>query len=259
MTIITWNSNMAFRKKADRILQYKPDILIVQECEHPDKINFALHQQQPTDYLWFGENKNKGLGIFSYSDFSLRRHKSHNEELKLIVPIVVKGRNSRYTLFAVWANNPQDPEGQYVTQVWKATQHYARLIKKNNTILVGDFNSNTIWDRPKRIGNHSTVVARLAQKNIHSAYHIYFKQQQGLESHPTLYMYRHQDKPYHIDYCFASADLMNNLATVEVGGFDAWKQYSDHVPLVVTFDIEKTTIVNSQGQVSATTPAAKHT
>ena len=31
---------MAFRKKADFILTYKPDILIVPECEHPDKLKF---------------------------------------------------------------------------------------------------------------------------------------------------------------------------------------------------------------------------
>jgi exonuclease III len=36
MKIITWNCNMAFRKKADWILQYEPDILIIPECEHPE-------------------------------------------------------------------------------------------------------------------------------------------------------------------------------------------------------------------------------
>jgi hypothetical protein len=42
MKIITWNCNMAFRKKADLILAHKPDILIVPECEHPDKLNLIL-------------------------------------------------------------------------------------------------------------------------------------------------------------------------------------------------------------------------
>lgn len=33
MKVITWNCNMAFRKKDANILSYKPDLLIVPECE----------------------------------------------------------------------------------------------------------------------------------------------------------------------------------------------------------------------------------
>ena len=65
MKIITWNCNMAFRKKAGLILAYKPDILIIPECEHPDKLKFPVGTPEPTDTLWFGTNHNKGLGIFS--------------------------------------------------------------------------------------------------------------------------------------------------------------------------------------------------
>jgi hypothetical protein len=49
-------------------------------------------------------------------------------------------------------------------------------------------------------------------------------------------LYRHQAKPYHIDYCFASGDWMAKLAAVEVGHFRTWKKYSDHVPLMVRFE-----------------------
>ena len=108
MRIITWNCNMAFRKKADIILSYKPDILIVPECEHPDKLKFNTDTPKPTDILWFGDNKNKGLGIFSYSDFRFKLIKKHNAELKMIIPIAVTGPFD-FTLYAVWADNPTDP------------------------------------------------------------------------------------------------------------------------------------------------------
>jgi len=72
MRIITWNCNMAFRKKADIILAHKPDILVVPECEHPDKLKFNADTPKPNDVLWFGSNQNKGLGIFSYCDLNLR-------------------------------------------------------------------------------------------------------------------------------------------------------------------------------------------
>jgi exodeoxyribonuclease III len=235
MKIITWNCNMAFRKKAHLLLQYEPDIVVVQECEHPDKLKFNADTPQPTDVLWTGDNKNKGLGIFSYSHFRLKLHPKHNADLKLIAPVKVLGGTTSFMLYAVWANNPHDKDGPYITQVWKALAHYKNIIRSKNTIWAGDFNSNTIWDRPRRTGNHSTVVKTLQAKGILSVYHQYFMQEQGKEIHPTHYLYRHKDKPYHLDYCFASGDFMSNLQSVEVGDFDSWKPYSDHVPVIINF------------------------
>jgi exodeoxyribonuclease III len=235
MKIITWNCNMAFRKKAGTILKYKPDILVVQECEHPDKLKFNEQTPEPTDLLWIGENKNKGLGIFSYSDFRFKLHKTYNPDLKLIAPVKVSNGTTDFILYAVWANNPNDKDGQYITQVWKALDHYKKIIRNKKIILIGDFNSNTIWDRPRREGNHSTVVKHLEAKGILSVYHCYFALEQGKEVHPTHYLYRHRNRPYHLDYCFVSGDLISNLKSVEVGDFDSWKNYSDHVPVIADF------------------------
>lgn len=235
MRLITWNCNMAFRKKACVILAHKPDVLIVPECEHPDKLDFDPTLLQPTDVLWFGSNKNKGLCIFSYGNFRLKLLRNHNPELKLIVPIAVTGGDSTFTLYAIWANNPADPDGQYVEQVWKAIHYYDRGLRSKQTVLIGDFNSNTIWDKKYRAGNHSTVVKRLEEKGIFSCYHLHHKQTQGKEEHPTFYLYQHKDKPYHLDYCFASKAMIEKLQSVEIGDYDFWKPYSDHVPVIVTF------------------------
>ena len=226
---------MCFRKKANVILAYKPDILIIPECEHPDKLRFPFDTPKAKDMLWYGTNQNKGLGIFSYGNLKLKQLTSYNPEFRMIIPIAVSDKHLRFTLYAVWANNPNDPDGQYITQVWKALNYYDPEISNKQTILAGDFNSNTIWDKPRREGNHSDVVELLEKKGVHSAYHKYFKQVQGKEQHPTLYMYRHKDKPYHIDYCFISNDFVDKIKTVEVGNYDFWKKYSDHIPLIVTF------------------------
>lgn len=227
---------MAFRKKADLILSYKPDILVVPECEHPDKLLFAHDTLKPTDILWFGKNQNKGLAIFSYCSFRFKLLDNYNSDLQWIIPIAVTGGDFDFNLFAIWANNPNDRDGQYVEQIWKALSHYNALLSNTRTMLVGDFNSNTIWDRKRREGNHSNVVKKLEEKGITSVYHLQYRQTQGEEIHPTLYMYRHKDKPYHIDYCFVSADMATKLQSVEIGEFDFWSKYSDHVPVIVTFD-----------------------
>jgi endonuclease/exonuclease/phosphatase family metal-dependent hydrolase len=47
--------------------------------------------------------------------------------------------------------------------------------------------------------------------------------------------YRHQDKPFHIDYVFVPKS--SRLRSVEVGSFPEWGHLSDHVPVVVDLDI----------------------
>jgi exodeoxyribonuclease-3 len=234
MKIITWNCNMAFRKKADLLLAYEPDILVIQECECIERLPFT-DTQKPSDMLWFGNNQHKGLAVLSYNGLKLSVLDGHNKDLQTIVPISVSGGQFNFNLFAVWAWNPTDKDGKYVEQVWKAVHHYDDLLLLKPTILAGDFNSNTIWDRKRRAGNHSNVVKYLEEKGIHSAYHLLHQQIQGKEQHPTFYLYRHQDKPYHLDYCFVSEDFAKTICAVEVGDHGFWSEYSDHVPIIVNF------------------------
>lgn len=236
MKIITWNCNMAFRRKSAAILKHKPDILVVPECEHPDLLRFGARQRKPTDVLWFGNNQHKGLGIFSYCDCRFKVRDNYDPAFQSIIPVSVTNGEFDFTLYAIWAWNPNDPDGRYVEQIWKALHHYDKELNDQPVILAGDFNSNTIWDRKHRIGNHSHVVERLESKKIYSTYHLHFKQEQGKERHPTLYMYRHKDKPYHIDYCFASAELAQRLRSVKIGRHKYWTRYSDHVPVMVTIE-----------------------
>jgi exonuclease III len=228
---------MAFRKKAGFILVHKPDILIIPECENIERLKFAQDILQPTDILWYGTNQNKGLGVFSYSDYRFELLDCHNPDFKNVLPIAVTKGKVNFILFAVWANNPQDKDGQYVTQVWKAINYYENLLSGTKTILIGDFNSNTIWDRKYRAGNHSNVVKRLEEKGIVSCYHLHHKQIQGREQHPTFYLYKHKEKAYHLDYCFASTYFIKKLVNVEIGTYNDWTALSDHKPLIVTFDL----------------------
>lgn len=228
---------MAYRRKASLLLAHKPDIVIIPECEHPDKLKFEPGVFSPNDSFWFGNNHNKGLGVFSYCDYTFQLNETHNPAFRTILPLTVKNKVDQFTLVAVWANNPEDKGFQYVGQVWKAINYYSALLKKKKTILVGDFNSNTIWHKPRREGNHSTVVEFLDKKGIHSTYHKFFNQTHGKEKHDTLFMYRHRDKSYHIDYCFASGDFINKLSHVEIGRHKEWCKHSDHTPLMVTFSI----------------------
>jgi exodeoxyribonuclease III len=234
MRIIAWNCNMAFRKKAEQVLLYKPDVLIIPECEHPDKLIFP---DSPTSVVWHGDNQHKGLGVFSFGNYELKLLPEHAPSLKTILPISVTGPDTDFTLFAIWANNPLDKGNQYIGQIWKAIHHYEHLIKPEKTILAGDFNSNSVWDKPRRTGNHTALVNALDLKGIKSIYHHRGGHLHGKEPHATFNLYKNIDKPYHLDYCFASEDFILKLTDIAIGNYNDWKKYSDHLPLIINFDI----------------------
>ena len=53
---------------------------------------------------------------------------------------------------------------------------------------------------------------------------------------PTLYMQRKTEKPYHIDYAFASRSLMKQ-SDFNIGKSDTWLKHSDHMPLIFTVSV----------------------
>lgn len=224
---------MAFRRKTHIVELEKPDILIIPECEHPDKlISLNIHA---TSVLWYGTNKNKGLAVFSFGCYHLTSMDDHNTDLKLFCPIKVTGGELDFILFAVWANNPQDRDYQYIGQVWKAILYYETLLKTEKIIIAGDFNSNVIWDKLNRKTSHTMMVEKLESIDIFSTYHRHHNQIQGKEARSTFHLYRHENKPYHIDYCFASTFFIDRIINVEIGSYNQWAKYSDHMPLIVNF------------------------
>lgn len=96
---------MAYRKKAEFIRKFHPDLVIVPECEY-------IEGSAKT--LWFGNNPKKGIGIFAYSDFKLELHSEYNPSFKYIIPIKVSGPIN-FNLFAVWAmNDTNDVRKRYI-------------------------------------------------------------------------------------------------------------------------------------------------
>lgn len=231
MRIVEWNSQGAFRKKIDRILSLNPDLLIVTECESETKLSLGIQTPKPNDFIWYGESPNKGIGIFSFSDYKFEVLAAFNPNYKFILPIKVYNKEGAFLLFAIWAmDNKEYPEARYIGQIWLALNFYNKLLSLP-TILTGDFNSNKIWDEKERVGNHTDVVKLLSEKNILSAYHKQVGVKQGEEIHPTFHMYRKKERPYHIDYLFASHQFLKG-SSLKLGQYDEWKDLSDHVPLI---------------------------
>jgi len=247
MKIIEWNSQGAFRKKNKKILSLNPDIIIVPECENEEKLQFGKLTPKPNDFFWYGDNPNKGIGIFSYSEFKFELLKEFNPRFRFIIPLKVIGKDYSFILFSIWTqDNKEKCEERYIGQIWLAINYYSDFLLNENTVLIGDFNSNKIWDYIERVGNHSDVVEKLKEKKIYSLYHKKNKLEHGKEEHATLYMYRNIEKPYHIDYCFASEEIINNGFDFSIGKPEEWIGLSDHMPIMIIINkISKKDLVNS--------------
>lgn len=233
MRIIEWNCQGAFRHKNKEILELKPDILIVPECECEEKLQFGKLTPKPNDFIWYGDTGKKGIGIFSFSNYKFKLLKEFNPEYRYIVPIEVTDGTNSLLLFAVWAmDNKKNPLARYIGQVWNAVNYYQTTLT-NNSILIGDFNSNQIWDDKERVGNHTEVVNFLNNLKIESLYHKQQDEIQGQETLKTFFMYRNLEKPYHIDYVFASHNLIINGYNLIFGKPEHWIDKSDHIPLVL--------------------------
>lgn len=234
MRLITWNCQGAFRKKAQQLTPLQPTLAVIQECECPAKLRFPQGAPLPTDFLWQGENLDKGVGLFAYGDLRFTLDERYDPAFRHCIPIRVHGEQDRH-LLAVWAMGHKQKARSYIGQVYHALLHYADFIRERETILVGDFNSNAIWDHERAFSNHSAVVRLLDAAGMVSVYHAYFDEAPGREQQPTFYWHRNAHKGYHLDYCFVPKPWLARLNTVTVGPYAPWCEHSDHTPMLIEF------------------------
>ena len=228
MRIITWNCNGALRRKFHKIEQFKADIVIIQECENPEQTADKIYKKWASNFLWIGENKNKGLGIFCKDPLKLTHNKWETNGTKYFISANI---NKRFNIVAAWNHHANSPNFGYIGQFWKYLQANKHLMT-SSIIIAGDFNSNKIWDEWDRWWNHSDVVRELEDINIRSLYHEHFKELQGKEKTPTLYLQRNVKKPYHVDYVFADRKTFGKIKNIEIGKRSEWLKCSDHMPII---------------------------
>jgi exodeoxyribonuclease III len=218
---------MALIRKMPSLLALKPDIAVVQECS---KKSVDDLRSLGLSGVWFGANPNKGLAVVC--------GKGWNPKVvgipfgKWVVPVQIHGAVD-FSLLAVWACPVGTKRADnYIGEVYRCLVKYASWFSKALPVVAaGDFNSNVQWDANRPGRNHTEVVRLLEGCGLTSSYHTHHDEKQGAETRPTYYFYRHQDRPFHIDYVFVPKGW--RLRSVEVGSFQEWGHLSDHVPLVV--------------------------
>jgi exonuclease III len=233
---VNWNCNGAFRNKYLEIASLDADIYIIQECENPALSNHKDFLLWAKNYLWLGDNKNKGIGVFAKEHIILEpldwNSKYEEHEVKLFLPVLI---NKKFQLLSVWTHKNNSPNFGYIGQFWK----YLKTNKEKfeDIIIVGDLNSNSIWDQWDRWWNHSDVINELKECEIESVYHFVNNEEQGKEKTPTFFLYRNIEKGYHIDYFLIKSKWLQKIEKYEVKERDYWLKYSDHLPQLLDIRI----------------------
>lgn len=227
MRLVTWNARRgSFSRKAPLIDHLQADVAVVPEIAAP-----ACESPQT---LWFGENPNQGMAVIAKAPYTLRRLPELPNTPKYVVPIAVDGPRS-FLLFAVWTLGEKPLP--YVQAASTAIDMYASAFSSSQVVMMGDFNSNAIWNKqhPATL-NHAAMVKRLLQHNLVSAYHHNRSLDYGTEpkSDHTFYLYGHEDKSFHIDYCFLPNTWAEKIEQVVIGNYPDWREHSDHRPLLVS-------------------------
>lgn len=219
MKIVSWNCNGAFRKKYERILKLDADIYVIRECEPIDSFKKDL-KKIISNGIWEKGVNTKGVLVFAKPEVQLEKLEWDSYGMRVFIPIMI---NDTFPLVAVWTTKPAYIEEFYIWQSVNAE----RITDKS--VIVGDFNSNAVWDKGHSERGHSVVVNMLKDKGLESAYHSVLGDKQGEETEPTFYMYRKAEKTFHIDHCFINPGMIQNYKVLD----RSWLEISDHVPIVL--------------------------
>jgi exodeoxyribonuclease-3 len=235
--IVIWNCNKALHNKYEHLLALSPDIAVIPECANIDILRQKAPSFLPTSSIWVGDDRQKGLGVFTFGTYQAEQSRTYKNDFPHIWPVRIHGPTS-FNLLAVWAchahsNSYEARQGPLM----RAMNTYRPFIQDGPTVVAGDFNDNVLWDKPKKVNNHGINVGVLTELGLRSAYHQSRGVEQGCEPEPTIYWRdRKIDGPrYHIDYCFVLGYWIDDSLTVDVGHFQEWVGIglSDHVPLIV--------------------------
>lgn len=201
-----------------------PDVAVLQECACPEAESGALR--------WAGDNPKQGIAVLAGEGWSVEPIEV-DEVPRWMVPFRVSGPRA-FTLLAVWTL----PTGSYSKALFDALERFRDLLSAGPAVVMGDFNTTSLLDRPGSAHGHGRIVGLLGEMGLESAYHAFHAEAPGAESRATYYHQWRREQPYHIDYCFVPREWLPGITGVRVGGYEEWAGRSDHRPLVVDVDLE---------------------
>lgn len=221
MRIVTWNCHHGeSRASVSELDRLGADISVLQECSAPASTDDQC--------VYFKKTSRQGVCVSAKGPWRIEAVPCSEHVLDSAYPVAISGPRS-FHMLAIWA---QKSPG-YVRAILNALDHYGDFLRSAPSVIVGDFNSNPIWDHGNRATNHTALSKRLGDEfGLISAFHGHVAPDGRPES-PTYFHQWDEARPYHLDYCFIPKSWLPNVRSVEIGTYSEWAGRSDHRPLVV--------------------------
>lgn len=166
------------------------------------------------DHLEFNRSRtggDLGIGIFS-SKYTFSISELHNTAIRYIVPYKVKIENADIYLFSVWTKS-EGCKKTYIGQINESLNYPEYQPLLDNSIFIGDFNANKIWDIKEGVSSFENALSSIKSHNMKSAYHTFPNESFGQEKQATSYQ---SQGNFHIDYCFVPDSIkVNNVELLE--------------------------------------------
>jgi len=218
-----------FERKAEALAGLAPDIAVVSETTRA-----AAERVGADAVAWRGQEHQRGLAILAWNGWRIGVPRF--AALNHFLAAEAHRHDARMTIVGVW---PLPLRGDYVSALSHGLSEIARGLE-GDVIVAGDFNANPRWDHGKAPARQfATLIDELAARDLRSVWHAHSGEAHGAERTPTFFWRMNLRQQFHIDYVFASARLRCQVRNAQVGGYEDWvaNGISDHVPLVVDFDM----------------------
>ena len=234
MRFMTWNICQGTAKKMSILSSQRIDVAVLCEAALGPP---AVAGSSDSPMLWAssGAIDHKGLAI---AGLTVGGH-CESERIGQGRYSVAATLDNGIGVLGIWTCPSQSPK--YAPELAGTIESYADFLVGHPSIVAGDFNLDPNGHEVPAL---RAAFERLGELGFTSAYHRHFNCELGDEPDATHYFRRNRHSRFHIDYVFVSNELWDSVRTVEVGSYESYVErteagpgLSDHVPLIVEFDL----------------------
>lgn len=235
MRFVSWNCCEGFDRKLPLLRELGCELAVL--CEVPEAAPAPTLTDADVSWSWVGDGSRKGLALAGFGI-----------DLDPVPPPTGAGVLSTAAaaslgvgVLGIWTMKPAG--STYGAQVVATIEAYEPWLRTNSVIVAGDFNIAPGRSQDQRTGQLRRAFGLLGDLGYVSVYHHLTGDPYGEEQLATYFHRRHQDDPWHIDFCFVQKDVIERVTSFEVGTYGDWVAtgHSDHVPLIVDVAVDTST------------------